>query len=48
MDVLLRDPDARRRMGESGRARVEAEFHVDREAARLAALIRGEASPDCR
>jgi glycosyltransferase involved in cell wall biosynthesis len=39
LDALLGDGALRARMGAAGRARVEAEFHVDREAAKLRALI---------
>ncbi len=39
MEALLRDPERRRAMGAAGRATVVAEFDVDREAARLSALI---------
>ncbi|WP_353473411.1 glycosyltransferase [Salipiger sp. H15] len=39
LEVLLADPDRRRAMGAAGRARVEAEFDVTIEAAKLSALF---------
>lgn len=39
---LCHDPQLRERMGSVGRAKVEAEFDIDGEAARLAALFHGE------
>ena len=41
LERLLGDPDLCRRMGEAGRAKVEAEFDVEREAAWLAQILRG-------
>jgi glycosyltransferase involved in cell wall biosynthesis len=41
MDRLLGDPDLRARMGEAGRARVEAEHDIQTEAAWLAELFAG-------
>lgn len=40
--VLMGDPDLCRRMGIAGRAVVEAEFDIAKEAARLAAVFRGQ------
>ncbi|UWQ23181.1 glycosyltransferase family 4 protein [Jannaschia sp. W003] len=42
LDALLNDPAGRTAMGAAGRARVEAEFHVEREARNLARLIAGD------
>ncbi|ANT60171.1 colanic acid biosynthesis glycosyltransferase WcaL [Salipiger sp. CCB-MM3] len=39
LDSLLSDPDARRRMGAAGRAKVIAEFDIKTEAAKLSALF---------
>jgi glycosyltransferase involved in cell wall biosynthesis len=39
--ALLADPEARRRMGAAGRARVQEEFDMRREAARLSSLFCG-------
>lgn len=41
LEALLSDPALRVRMGECGRATVEAEYNVDREAAWIAALFAG-------
>lgn len=43
LDALLSDPPLRIRMGEAGRAKVEAEFDIDRESAWLADLFAGNA-----
>jgi glycosyltransferase involved in cell wall biosynthesis len=40
LEKLLADPDLCRRMGEAGRAKVEEEFDVEREAAWLAQILR--------
>jgi glycosyltransferase involved in cell wall biosynthesis len=45
LEDLLADPDGLAAMGEVGRARVRAAFDVAQEAARLAALIEGDALP---
>ncbi len=37
--VLLADPDARAAMGQAGRARIEAEFDIATEAAKIGALV---------
>ncbi|MCA0995290.1 glycosyltransferase [Alloyangia pacifica] len=39
LDSLLSDPDAHRRMGAAGRAKVVAEFDIETEAAKLSALF---------
>jgi phosphatidylinositol alpha-1,6-mannosyltransferase len=44
LDALLSDPDLRRRLGTSARARAEAEFAYDALAARLAPLAAGDVS----
>ncbi len=41
LERLLADPALRARMGEAGRAKVEAEFDIDREAAWIAAILAG-------
>jgi len=41
LETLLSDPSLRARMGQAGRAKVEAEFNIDREAAWLAELFSG-------
>lgn len=41
LETLMRDPDRVVRMGRRGRARVLADFSIDAEAARIAALYRG-------
>ena len=45
---LLSDPDLRARMGTAGRAKVEAEYDMAGEAARLAVLFRGAAGEALR
>ena len=40
LEALLADPDLRDRMGEAGRAKVVAEFDMDREAARFETLFK--------
>jgi glycosyltransferase involved in cell wall biosynthesis len=44
LDALLSDPEGRVAMGEAGRAKVVAAFHVDREAETLKGLIEGAAA----
>lgn len=41
LEALVADPELRRRMGAAGRARVEREYALSRQAPRLAALLRG-------
>lgn len=45
LEALAGDPGLRDRLGEAGRARVEAEFHIERTADRLHEVLFGPASP---
>lgn len=46
LGTLCADPELRRRMGQAGRVKVQSEFDIDKEAARLARLFQGESEGD--